>query len=384
MKHSKKYMIASVLVAFLFACSDKPQPAGVDKEPEMPVDLVLTPEQMKNGNIKTTAVVDADMEQTVVLNGLIDVPPQNMVSITCPLGGYVTQINLLPGQEVSKGDVLIVLEDPLYIQLQQDYLTSKSRLTFLEHEFKRQTELASTDAASKKTLQQVTADYETEKAVQSGLKQKMALIGIHAENVTLTNVSKTIQIKSPIHGFISKVLVNRGRYVSPTEVLTELMDPADIHASLTVFEKDISGIAKGQRVSVNLVSSPEETHMASVLLVSRNVGTDRSGMVHCHFDHYSSRLVPGMAITGKVVLGSRRLPIVPASAVLLYKGRHYVLLASGANSFKLTEIQPGESNHDMVAILSSRGRSDWKDARVVSNGAFLLLGTLLKTDEEGE
>jgi cobalt-zinc-cadmium efflux system membrane fusion protein len=212
----------------------------------------------------------------------------------------------------------------------------------------------------------------------------MALIGIHAENVTLTNVSKTIQIKSPIHGFISKVLVNRGRYVSPTEVLTELMDPADIHASLTVFEKDISGIAKGQRVSVNLVSSPEETHMASVLLVSRNVGTDRSGMVHCHFDHYSRTLVPGMAITGKVVLGSRRLPIVPASAVLLYKGRHYVLLASGANSFKLTEIQPGESNHDMVAILSSRGRSDWKDARVVSNGAFLLLGTLLKTDEEGE
>lgn len=377
-------MLIGLSIFVLLSCNEQGKPTSSKSEPEMPVDLLVTPDQIKNGNIKISPVVETDIEQTILLNGFIDVPPQNMVSITCPLGGYVTQVNLLPGQEVTKGEVLIVMEDPLYIQLQQDYLTSKSRLTFLEQEFNRQTELAATDAASKKTLQQVTADFETEKAVQSGLHQKLSLIGIQPKNVTMNTISKRIQITSPIHGFISKVMVNRGRYVSPTEILAELVDPSDIHASFTVFEKDISRIAKGQKVTVNLVSNPQERRSATVLLVSRNVAADRSGMVHCHFDEYSSQLVPGMAIAGSVALGSQQSTAVPTSAVLRFRGKHYVLLATGANSFKLIEIQPGISSNDRVAILSPDALLKQKDAQVVSNGAFLLLGTLMKTDEEND
>jgi cobalt-zinc-cadmium efflux system membrane fusion protein len=65
------------------------------------------------------------------VNGKIDVPPQNMVSISVPLGGYLKSTKLLEGMHISKGEVIAIMEDQQYIQLQQDYLTAKAHFSSL-------------------------------------------------------------------------------------------------------------------------------------------------------------------------------------------------------------------------------------------------------------
>lgn len=53
-------------------------------------------------------------------------------------GRFCKSTNLLHGSRVTKGDAIVVMEHPDYIQLQQDYLESKSKLVYLELEYKRQ------------------------------------------------------------------------------------------------------------------------------------------------------------------------------------------------------------------------------------------------------
>ena len=52
-----------------------------------------------------------------------------------------------------KGEVIAVLENPEFIQLQQDYLDYKSQLIYLKEELERQQELAKENVNAKKTLQ---------------------------------------------------------------------------------------------------------------------------------------------------------------------------------------------------------------------------------------
>lgn len=382
MIHTFKSQLLFAVTIGLIACTSKPaeEKAPAAEATTTSVELTLTQAQMTNGKIATSDVIIGPVNNTITLNGVIDVPPQNMVSITCPMGGHISSINLLPGQEVNKGQVLVTLQDPAYVQLQQDYLASKSRLQFLEKEYERQKELALTEATSQKMYQQVTAEYQQERTMLMGIGQKLLLLGIDAEKLTVQSISRTISIRSPIHGFISQVPVNRGRYVAPTDVLAELVDPSDIHASLTVFEKDIQFIKAGQLVKVKLVSDDKKSFPADVLLVTRSLDQQRAGLVHCHFDKYDRALVPGMAVTAEIELGRQQMPSVPESAVLLNKGKHFVLLQIGERQFRLTEIQPGAKENGMVALVNNN--IDWKGKKVVATGAFTLLGMLLNENSE--
>ena len=125
-----KYIII-LMAVLLNSCGSK------NTSPENKTDSVaetkvsLTEAQIKNAGIETGVPVSKTMSSILKVNGVIDVPPQNMVSISFPLGGYLKSTKLLPGMHVAKGEALAVLEDPQYIQLQQDYLMAKAKLNIL-------------------------------------------------------------------------------------------------------------------------------------------------------------------------------------------------------------------------------------------------------------
>ena len=111
------------------------------------------------------------------------------------------------------------MEDQQYVQLQQDYLTTKSKLFFAEKEYQRQKELNQNQASSDKVFQQAKADYLSLKINLSALEQKLRLIAIDPEKLSEQNISKSITIKAPFDGFVSKVNVNIGKYVNPSDVV---------------------------------------------------------------------------------------------------------------------------------------------------------------------
>ena len=266
-----KFMIMAGLVGILAACtSDKKDQSAAEKATADTVKtdgnvVLLSPEQIKNSGVEIGSASKKEMYTVLKVNGVVDVPPENIVSISIPLGGYVKKMRLIEGMHVNKGSVLATIEDQQYIQLQQDYLTAKSRLKFAEADYNRQKGLNSTKATSDKIFQQTENAFNAERIQVSSLAEKLRLIGISPSQLNESNISRAINIYAPISGYITKVNVNTGKYVTSSDVLFELVNPSALHISLTVFENDASKLVEGQKVVCTTNKNPEKKYYAKNL-----------------------------------------------------------------------------------------------------------------------
>lgn len=365
----------------LSACNQAPAPAGSKEEQQPETVVSLTKQQYEKAALQVGDVEKRSVSKRLQVNGMVDVPPQSMVSISFPLGGYLKSTKLLPGREVKKGEVLAVLEDPQYIQLQQEYLMAKAKLGFTEADYIRQRELSASQSASEKALQQAKSEYDSQKILVKALAQKLLLININPEQLTENNISRSVNVYSPIHGFVSKVNVNIGKYVSPTEVLFELVDPSDIHLNLTVFEKDASLLAIGQKVLAYSNNNPGEQHIADIFLISRNVNEDRAVNVHCHFENYDPKLLPGMYMNAIVEVKNEQAEVLPDDAIVRWQNKFYVFRVKDQLSFEMVEVLPGGSNGGYTAITPADNVS-FTGKKFVTKNAYTLLMKLKNSAEE--
>ncbi|HWA35578.1 MAG TPA: hypothetical protein VG737_15660, partial [Cyclobacteriaceae bacterium] len=148
-----------VLLIVLTACSreEKSQTDGAATA-ESANTVTLTEEQKRTVGIEMGKVEERVLSGTLTLTGMLDVPPQNLVNVTAPFGGFLRSTSLLQGMHIKKGAVIATIENPEYIQLQQDFLDTKSQSEFLESEYQRQQELAKESINAQKTLQKAAAD----------------------------------------------------------------------------------------------------------------------------------------------------------------------------------------------------------------------------------
>jgi cobalt-zinc-cadmium efflux system membrane fusion protein len=372
-----KYFFISFFLFFsLLACKNNQQPEALSSAANEEVtQLSLNAEQIKNAGIEIEQPAMKTLHSVVKLNGQIDVPPQGIMSISCPMGGYVQHTNLMPGTLVKKGETLAVIENTEIVQLQQDYLTAKAKMDFLSADLNRQKELSEQNASSKKSYQQVASDYATQQVLIKSTEEKLKMIGINPSQLTVSNLSRSVNIYSPINGYVSKVNVNIGKYVAPTDVLFELINPSDIHAAMTVFEKDILLFTRGMKGKIALVDAPEKQMEVEVMLVTKNINDVRTGLVHCHFLQSNVKLLPGMFVSGNFEVANNPVMAVPEDAIVRYNGKHFVFIAMGNNNFTMTEVETGINENGLIELKPLPNMDLMKQNIVVKN-AYALLGKL--------
>ncbi len=368
-----------ILSLFIVSCSQpKKQEAAVQKDNGNTV--ALTDQQYKNAGLEIGHAEKKTITNIIKVTGKIDVPPQNMVSVSFPLGGYLKSTKLLPGMHVSKGEVIAIMEDPQYIQLQQDYLTAKARQDYLEKEYLRQKDLNKTKATSDKVYQQAEADYRSNKILISSLQQKLLLIGINPSRLDENNISRTVNVFSPIDGFVSQVDVNIGKYVTPSDVLFELVNPTDIHLALTIFEKDLDKLYIGQKLAAYSNANPDKKYPCEIILIGKDVSAERSVQVHCHFEQYDHTLVPGMYMNAEIETKSDDAIALPEDAIVNYENKHFIFVPAGDKRFEMKEVTTGATENGYVAVTANG--IDLNNANVVKKNAYTLLMKLKNTANE--
>lgn len=375
----KKIALIILTVFILFSCSEK------KNEPQEPVSakpenlVTLTDAQSKNAGIATGNLESRNISSVLRVNGKIDVPPANRISISVPMGGYVKSTRLLPGMPVSKGQVLATIEDPQYIQLQQDYLTAKAQLAFNESEYNRQKDLNQSKAASDKVYEQAKAAYQTQNVLVHSLAQKLSLAGLSPGSVSPGNISRSIRVTSPINGFVAAVNVNIGKYVNPADVLFELVNPNGVHLSLTVFEKDVHQLSIGQKLVAYSNTDPDKKYPCTIMLINRSLSGERAVEVHCHFDQYDQKLLPGMFMNAEIETTATRSHTLPEEAVVRFDNKEYVFAAKDKNNFEMLEVQTGTTESGYTAVLSP---TDLAQKKLVVKGAYSLLMVLKNVNDE--
>jgi membrane fusion protein, heavy metal efflux system len=375
----RNIFISIPILLLLTACGGKSANDELAATSSNSNTITLTEAQLKNAAITTGRMEQKEISSILKLNGKIDVPPQNMVSVSVPLGGYLKSTKLLPGMHINKGEVIAIVEDQQYIQLQQDYLTAKAKISFLENEYKRQKELNQSQASSDKVYQLAEAEYNGQRVLISALAEKLKLAGINPARLNENTIARSVNIYSPISGFVSKVNVNIGKYVSPTEVLFELINPADIHLALKVFEKDLSKLFIGQKLTAYTNNQPEKKHSCEILLVGKDLSTDRSTDIHCHFESYDKTLVPGTYMNAEIEVKSKLAFVLPENAIVRFEGKQYIFIKEAANRFMMTPIEAGVAENGYTEIVSVSKPSD---KEVVINGAYSLLMMLKNKSDE--
>src|SRR5690606_24756864 len=110
----------------------------------------ITENQFKSGGMELGKISMQPFNTVVNANGMFAVPPQNQADVSAYFAGYVKDIKLLPGHEVKKGQVLFTIENPEYVQVQQNFLEAKGRLSYLKSDYERQKELMADNVTSQK------------------------------------------------------------------------------------------------------------------------------------------------------------------------------------------------------------------------------------------
>lgn len=377
MNMKNKLYILTILL--LTACSEPK--LNEDPQADTIVENVVTlsNEQLANADIKVGVLESKKMASTIRVNGKIELPPNGEISISIPLGGYLKATKFVPGMEVKKGEILAIIEDLQYIQLQQDYLNAKTQFTVLEQDYNRQKELNNTKAISDKIFDQTKANYTSQQVNLQALKEKMKLVGINYQQLTANSISNQIAITSPINGFVSKTNMAIGKYISPSDVIIELIDPKEYYVNLTVFEKDISKLAIGQTVDVFSNNQPDQKTKCEILHIGKKISNESTIEVRCKLVEKSTNLLPGMYINAEISVINTHQQALPSEAIVRYNNANYVFIQTDKNSFLFTPVEITDSMDGYTGILNTK---PFINQKIVVKGAYTLLMSLKNTLDE--
>lgn len=384
MKTVKINYIWIVVVLWVFSaiqCQQKEETTTKTGTPKDENTVSLTDAQLRNAPIETTELSMQSISTVLKLNGKIDVPPQNLISVSTPLGGYLKSTGLLPGMKVSKGQVIAVIENPQFVQLQQDYLMAKSKYHFAQLDYNRQKKLNQSQASSDKVMQMAQSEMNSQQIIMNAIAQQLQLVNINAGSVTAGNIRKSVPVYSSINGFVSKVNVNIGKYVNPSDVLFELINPSDIHLNLKVYEKDLAMLKTGQRIVAYSNINPDKKYDGEILLTGKDLDGNGIADVHCHFEKYDPELIPGMYMNAEVETETSFSNAVPEESVVDFEGKSYVFVEEKKQTYKMVPVTTNESENGFIQILNFQ---DFKGKKIVTKNAYTLLMKLKNTSEDEE
>lgn len=330
----------------------------------------LSDKQMQSVGLTTTTVQDKTMQKLVRLNGKVEIAPSHISSISSIMGGHIKSINVINGSHFSKGQVLAVVEDPQFIQLQQDYLVTKAQLESAKLNLTRQKDLNITKASSDKTLQTAQADYSTLNATLRGLEEKLRIIGINAKGLNSSNIRSKINVYAPFSGFVSKILVNNGQYINPSDTLFELINPAGLLLELKVFENDVNDVKIGQEILVYNNQNPEKKSSAKIVSIVPSIGNGGSSIAVAKLSGPNPEFIRGMYINVEVSINSRFTIGLPNESIVSFENKNYIFEILGNKKYKMTPVNVGISDDSFTEVLKA---DNLMNKKFVQKGAYSLL-----------
>ena len=349
---------------------------SLETQPDTIVEL--TDQQVKEAGIVLGAIEDKPMGAIIKASGVVAVPPGNRASICSPWSGFVRNNLMLPGSQVRQGQVLATIENPEFIDMQQNYLEALSKLEFAEADYARHKQLHADDVYSTQNLQQVTSDYKSLKTQVSALAKKLRLIGIDPDHLNDGNISQSIPLKAPISGFIREIYGNNGKFVTPSDVLFEIVSNENLVLELTLYEKDMNQVSVGQEVEFFL-NNETEAHHAEVKQVARAISAEKSFKIYATVRQACSNLLPGMYVGASITAPGSISTAVPSDALVRFNEKNYIFIfnrssqenGKSMNEYSMVEVVRGKSSGNYTGIILPSWISH--SSKIVVKGAFQLM-----------
>jgi|WetSurSiteA1Bulk_404760.scaffolds.fasta_scaffold00360_3 membrane fusion protein, heavy metal efflux system len=342
--------------------------------------LTITREQFETAGMAFGGFKPYTYAESVTANGYIDVPPQNKVRIGTFMGGYVKSSELLPGEHVQKGQVLIVLENIEYLKLQQDYLEAREQLEYLKSVYDSQAALAEEKISSQRNYLQAKSDYNRMLAVCESLAKQLQLIRIDPAGVKAETMESSISLTSPLDGYVTEVNVVKGMFVNPSDILCEIINPDHLHIELKVFEKDIFKLRKGQLIVFRIPDVPGVSGTGEIILFGKSIdGDERTVEVHGHITGKPvQNLTPGMYIEAVIQTETTQVEGLPIEALVTDEGKNFVFIRKSEQQGKYllekVPVELGRIHEKWFEVIDTQGYLHHEGDNILVKGSYFLSG----------
>lgn len=417
MKSLKTKYMKSLLLIFscllLISCGSKENNPQEEEQKVTTEELEqtiasLTAEQIKTVGIQYGTIEQKQLTATLKANGALRVPNNNKANVTSFYGGVVKSINVQLGDFVKKGQVIATIANPQFIQLQEEYLSTSSKITFAEQEVARQKELNEGNAGALKNYQSANAELKAMRTRRASLQQQIQLMGINPNSLNNGNLRSALSVTSPINGTVSNVFSKIGSYVDVSSPVAEIVDNSQLHLDLNVFEKDLPMLKVGQIIHFTLTNNAINEYDSKIYSIGTSFENDSKSIpVHATVTGNKSGLIDGMNITAIVSLNNVTTNAVPNDAIVSSDGKDYIFVVTNKQAeeikpeegevaneaetkgkekeakntnFEKIEVIKGVSNMGYTAITLVKDIPT--NAKIVTKGAFFVNAKLTNKGEE--
>lgn len=356
------------------SCKEKAAGADGTTSKEDKVDVELGEKALLAAHVTTGPVRKSPKRTSVTAAGTIDFVPSRVARIGPSIAGRVAQITVVPGQVVSKGTMVVLLDSVDVGRARSDYLTAKAKLDAANVEVARVEKLLAAGAASEREVAQARTEQSVAQAELRAVESRLSTLG-----ATGAGGATSAPLVTPLAGRVLEVKARIGQPVGPTDTLVVVGEIDQIWLSVDVYERDFAKVHTGDDVLVTAVAYPKRKFGGKVDAIDTVVDPERKvAQARIVLDNKDGALRPGMTATARIigapVEGAPDVLSVPRGAIQSIDGQPFVFVDLGKGKFEMRAVERGEDLDDSVEIV--RGLNG--DEKVVIEGSFILKSEVLK------
>jgi RND family efflux transporter MFP subunit len=315
---------------------------------------LITPEEEKVEElvtVRTQRIVRVDFID--VLPGMGTIKGDREIELRFAVNGVIDSINFFEGDLVRKGDIVATIDQKDAL-LKLEYAKSKLKTQEVNEMTQKKKleinqQLYDTGVIIKSKLEEVRLEYE-------GAKTQVASAQKEVE-FALAELDKTY-LYSPVDGVMGTRDVEVGEFVTSNVKIASIYDTATVIAEMGVIEKDISRIALGQKVKINVDTYPGvdfEGKIENIAPILEGKSRTLTVKIRIKNDNPKGTLLPGMFARIWVSVYEKKNTIkIPSSCLhdLDNNGEFdSVYVVGDDNIAKVRQVKIGYISTDYVEVL---------------------------------
>jgi len=307
-----------------------------------------------------------------------------------PYAGRVMKLMVRPGDNVTQGQPLFVIEAADTVQAQNDFIAAiaalnkaKSALDLAQIQDTRAKDLFEGKAVPLKDYQQTQAnliqaqnDLRSSQTALEAARNKLRILGFNDEAISAFQEKRSINpnttIFSPISGTVVQRKVGPGQYVNSgaSDPVFVIGDLSTVWLTAFVRETDASKVSVGQEIAFNVLALPGRTLTAHIDYVAAAIDpATRRLLVRATIDNKDGQLKPEMFANVTLYSPGEHPAVGVPKLALIYEGNQVrVWVAHEDKSIELREIKPGLTNGDLVEVESNLKPGE----RIVTKGSLFI------------
>ncbi|MBI2266230.1 MAG: efflux RND transporter periplasmic adaptor subunit [Armatimonadetes bacterium] len=334
----------------------------------------------EEAGIVAVPVERKDVTETVSCNGQVSFDLNRMTKVSSRVGGILREIRKHPGDYVSAGETVAIVDCPDVARYRGEYLEARERLRYLSREGERQKALFKEEITSGRALQEALSREKEARIHLDSVRQQLLLLGLSAAQVKALEGKNSFSARVPVvstsGGIVVERLASQGETVEIGRPLLSLAELSTMWVNLDVRESDLPRVAEGQRVSFQVDGMPGRTFFGVVTRISPQADRrTRTLKVRAEMENRDGLLRDGMY--GKGIIRIREegpVVLVPRESVQWEGCCNVVFEQLREDLYVPRKVTlRGEAGNYLIVERGIR-----PGARIATQGSFLLKTEILK------